>query len=49
MSNKHKPFKPDRELKRAVNNYWMYAVEHSKCHMNREERRRTFRNGKIKK
>lgn len=39
-------FKPSRELKRAVNNYWLYAVEHSKAHMNREERRRAKKNGK---
>lgn len=44
MSNK--PFKPDRELKRVVNNYWMYAVEHSKGHLNREQRRRRIKHGK---
>lgn len=42
-------FKPSRELKRAVNNYWLYAVEHSKAHLNREERRRLKKNGKKSK
>lgn len=44
-----KDFKPSRELKRAVNNYWQYAVEHSNAHLNREQRRRAKKNGKKQK
>lgn len=49
MGRDQENFKPSRELKRAVNNYWMYAVEHSNRHLNREERRRAKKNGKKKK
>ena len=46
---KDNDFKPSRELKKAVNNYWQYAVEHSKAHLNREERRRLKKNGRKKR
>lgn len=49
MGRDQENFKPSRELKRAVNNYWLYAVEHSKAHLNREERRRLKKNGKKQK
>lgn len=41
-------FKPSRELKRAISNYWLYAVEHSNAHLNREQRR-AKKNGKKNK
>ena len=42
----NKDFKPSRALKKAVNNYWQYAVEHSNAHLNREQRRRAKKDGK---
>ena len=44
-----KKTKDERELEKVVNNYWQYALEHSKNHLNREERRRLKKNGKKKK
>ena len=44
--NKNEDFKPSRALKKTVNNYWQYAVEHSNAHLNREQRRRAKKDGK---